>query len=204
MIFCDISRQHWAFTEIEAWHTLGITTGCRRNTNPYDNRPFCPDDHIQRIDFTVLALRHLLGGGYIPERGFEARFADLPEEVSHRWALWVEEFYDRGYSLNNDACPPAGDKPRFCPDAIISRADLVLGLAEILGWELQPVEGTIYRDIIADTPANRAIEYAARNGLLSTNDPFCRSDGIGARFCATDPARRAFAAVVMVRAFEER
>ncbi|MBI1295875.1 hypothetical protein GC175_13050 [bacterium] len=202
-IYCDVPVNHWARAEVERWHDIGISTGCRSNTTPFVDRPFCPGEQVRRITFAIFALRHLLGGGYVPERGYEGRFADLPEDVSHRWALWVEEFYERGYSLNDAACPPSADKPNFCPDAAISRADLVLSLAGKLDWALSPVEGTIYRDVTEDTPANRAIEYAARNGLLSDADPYCPSDGIGARFCPDDPARRAFTAIVMVRAFGE-
>jgi hypothetical protein len=38
--------------------------------------------------------------------GYQRRFADFPEDVSHRWAQWFKDFYERGNSLNDEACRP--------------------------------------------------------------------------------------------------
>ncbi len=201
--FCDLPVGMWGYDEIVRWHELEITTGCRSGTIPFKNRPFCPNQFVTRSALPVFLLRHHYSAEYQPEGPYQGKFVDLPQDFSHRRAYWVEAFYDLGMTMESETCPPSEEGLRFCPHQFVTRAELMAYLAQFLGWELTPVQGNLFVDVTLDTPANRAIEYAARNGFFADDDPHCPPLLTGDRFCPDDPARRAFVAVVLVRAFGE-
>lgn len=194
--YCDVTKDSWGAAEIERWFDLGVSQGCRSGTEPFLNRPFCPDQLLTRDVVPIFLLRHLRGGDYAPPEG-QGLYADF----SGGRANWAEEFVGSGVLLKSAGCPQGDGQPIFCPTQSVSRGELILYLAQTLEWELLPVVGDIYLDVRADTPINRAIETAARSGFLAEDDPYCPIRGDGQPFCPEGPARRAFAAVVMVRAF---
>lgn len=202
VVYCDVPQTYWAFNEIEQWHNSGITNGCRSGTTPYQDRPFCPDLMAIRSELPVFFLRSLYGKDYLPTGSFHGLFADVLIDMAHNREYWIEAFHLLGADLSSDRCAPSGsDRRYFCPDLPLTRWELLLYLAQAQGWELSPVQGDLFSDVREDSPANRAIEYAARHDVLAPGDPYCPSLPTGPRFCPTEPARRAFIAAVMVRAF---
>jgi len=195
----DVSDDSWGAAEIERWFARGVSTGCRTNTDPFLDRPFCPDQLLTREVVPIFMLRHLYGGDYSPSNG-EDFYVDFHEFNGTR-GLWADELARMGFLLESDSCSPIDGQPAFCPNLGVRRGELLLYLAQTLAWELTPVQGDTFIDVQADTPINRAIEAAARNGFLADDDPYCPSRGDGQAFCPDEPARRAFAAVAMVRAF---
>ncbi len=201
-VYCDVPSTYWAFNEIELWHRAGITNGCRSGTTPYQDRPFCPDLMTNRSELTVFFLRSLNGGDFTPTGNFEGTFADVFIDMAHNRGYWIEAFHQLGVDVSTERCAPSGsDEIYFCPDLLLTRRELLLYLAQAQGWELSPVQGDLFSDIGEEIPANRAIEYAARQAILAPGDPFCPPLPTGPRFCPDEPARRAFVAAVMVRAF---
>lgn len=202
VVYCDVPPSYWAFSEIEQWHNAGITNGCRSGMTPFVDRPFCPDLMAIRSELPVFYLRSLYGGDYVPTGNFHGLFADVFIDMAHNRAYWIETFDRLGADLSSKRCAPAGsDKRYFCPDLPLTRWELLLYLAQAQDWALSPVQGDLFSDIRDDSPANRAIEYAARQDILASGDPFCPALPTGPRFCPDEPARRSFIAAVMVRAF---
>ena len=197
--YCDVSADSWGGAEIERWFELKISQGCRSNTEPFQDRPFCPDQMVNREVVPVFLLRHIYGGSYAPPDA-QGLYADRQEFNGGR-DKWAEVLGATGVGLESNRCPSQAEQPVFCPTLWVSRGELLLSLAQSLGWELAPVQGDIFVDVQHDSPIQRAIEAGARKGFLAENDPFCPNRGDGQTFCPDEPARRAFAAVVMARAF---
>ncbi len=163
----------------------------------------CGATSIDKSSVPIFLLRHLFGGDYKPPDTYSGVFVDLPRKFANNdRSLWAEALHRLGVDLTSDRCaPPDATQPYFCPLDTVTRAELLWYLAQVQMWELKSVEGDHFLDVHTDTPAHRAVEYAARHGFLAEADPHCPALPTGPRFCPDDPARRAFAAVVMVRAF---
>ena len=118
--FADVPRSHWAHGFVEAIYARTIMAG-----GLGDPPRFLPDDAVIRGAVAVALCR---AKGLGPARPDEATFADVPPD---HWAYgWIERLVDRGswsgaiVAAGCDAGPP----PRFCPDAVVTRAQLAIHL----------------------------------------------------------------------------
>ncbi len=199
-LYCDVPADHWAAAEIQAWFDAGISQICRSNTEPFRNRPFCPDGVVQRWMMVFFLLRRLEGADYQPTNVYQGLFEDVPAEFEHNGARWIEALTTERVDLRSDACPPRGEYLRFCPRDPLRRVDFVRALLELQRWELADVKGTRFVDMPAGTNEARAAEYMWQQGYLPENDIDCPANTGYRRFCPTAPLRRASAAVMMSRA----
>lgn len=199
-MYCDISADYWALPELQNWFDLGISRGCRSQTEVFVNRPFCPDKAVEHAVLAVFLLRHLYGSDFQPPETYQGYFVDVPAE--HEWALWVEAFQQAGISLTRPDCPPTVVGPAFCPDKWVSKGDLARYLAELLAWELPATAVTTpFTDVSGDSLEARAIAYMWANGMIAENEPDCDPQEAGRQFCPRALLTRALAAVYLSRAF---
>ncbi len=200
-LYCDVPTDHWAAAEIQAWYDAGISQGCRSGTEPFLNRPFCPDALVQRWMMALFLFRRLEGKDYQPTNGYQGLFEDVPEDFdSHKSALRIEALTTKRVDLMSEACPPRGEHRRFCPNDPIRRVDFARALAELQRWDLTPVAGTLFADMTAGSEEARIAEQMAQQGYLPQDDSDCPADAGLPRFCPDAPLRRAAAAVMMSRA----
>ena len=200
-LFCDIPNGFWAQAEAEAWYTDGITSGCRSETQPYRDLPFCPQQTLSVDTMAVFLLRHLVEPVYRPTAPFQGVYADVPESL--RRSGWLEALHDELGFLKRSNCPQVEDELRICPQAPLLRADLLRYLAAA-----RPVTTTVdaaphFVDLEDDATFSALATAFWQAGVLPDNDPACPDLGMGPRFCPQQPARRIDAAVWMVRAFGE-
>lgn len=199
-LYCDVPADHWAAREIQAWYDAGISQGCRSNTDPFLNRPFCPDAVVQRWMMVFFLLRRIEGKDYQPTNAYQGLFEDVPADFDHQGALWIEALTTQRVDMRSDACPPRGEHLRFCPNDLLRRIDFVRALLELQRWDTTDVAGTLFADMTAGSQEACAAEYMMRHGYLPTNDPDCPAGADHPRFCPDAPLRRAAAAVMMSRA----
>lgn len=202
-LYCDVPAGHWAAPEIQAWYDAGISQSCRSNTEPFVNRPFCPDALVLRWMMAAFLLRRLEGKDYQPTAPYQGIYEDVPEELnSHNGARVIETLTTSRVDLRSEACPPRGEHLRFCPNDPLRRVDFVLALLALQRWDLHDVAGKHFVDMAPGSQAARAAEYMWQQGFLPENDPDCPGTTSEPRFCPNDPLRRASAAVMMSRALE--
>ncbi len=200
-LYCDVPTDHWAAAEIQAWYDAGISQGCRSNTEPFLNRPFCPDALVQRWMMVFFLLRRLEGKDYQPTAAYQGLFEDLPEEFdSHNGARWIEALVTTRVDMHSDACPPRGEHQRFCPNDPLRRIDFARALYELQRWDLTNVAGTHYADLQAGSLAASIAEFMWEQGFLVADEIDCPDNAGYPRFCPNAPLRRAAAAVMMSRA----
>lgn len=200
-LFCDVPADHWAITEIQAWFDAGITEGCRSTTEPFLNRPFCPDGVVQRWMMAIFLFRQLEGKDYQPTNAYQGLFEDLPEDFdNHQSALRIEALTTQRVALRSDACPPRGEHARFCPRDPLRRIDFVRALLALQRWDVSQIAGTRFTDLAAGSLEAQAAEYMALQGYLPEDDTDCPDSASYRRFCPNAPLRRASAAVMMSRA----
>jgi transcriptional regulator with XRE-family HTH domain len=200
-LYCDVPADHWAAAEIQAWFDAGISQGCRSNTDPFDNRPFCPDALVQRWMMAIFLFRRLEGKDYQPTNAYQGLFEDLPEDFdSHQSALRIEALTTQRVDLRSDACPPRGEHARFCPRDPLRRIDFVRALLALQRWDVSQIAGTRFTDLEAGSVEAQAAEYMALQGYLPEDDTDCPDSASYRRFCPNAPLRRASAAVMMSRA----
>jgi len=108
-IFEDVPQDHWAAGWIEAFVADGFTAGC-------DVGKYCPDAPVTRAQMAVILDRALVWPEpYMPTTPDEAPFVDVPAE---HWAAGsIQKMADERISAG---C----GWDRFCPDTIVSRADV--------------------------------------------------------------------------------
>jgi hypothetical protein len=199
VLFCDIPTGFWAQTEAEAWYATGITSGCRSETQPYRDLPFCPQQTLSADTAAIFLLRHLIDPAFRPTQPYRGLYADVPE--SHRRSLWIEALHDEIGFVARSNCPQVDGEARFCPQAPLLREDLLRFLFAAV--KLEPAEGATPHFVdLAGDPELAALATAAwEAGILPDDDPACPDLGVGPRFCPQEPARRIDGAVWMVRAF---
>jgi len=204
-LFCDVPADHWAAPEIQAWFDAGITQGCRSQTEPFLNRPFCPDGIVQRWMMAVLLLRWLEGKDYQPPGAYQGLFEDVPIDFDGIDPHWIEVLTTKWVDMESEACPRRGQYRRFCPRDPLRRIDFLRALWELhrwelITWELTSIEGTLFADMKPGSTEARVAEYMAQQGYLPTDDTDCPETAGYRRFCPNAPLRRASAAVMMSRA----
>lgn len=198
-LYCDIPGDYWAWPELENWFNLGISRGCRSQTELNINRPFCPDMMVSRAVLAVFLMRHLYSGEFQPTEDYRGLFIDVAAD--HQWVLWIEAFQDTDFNLSSADCSVIDAAPVFCPDKSVSRGELAVYLAEILAWTLPETSVTPFTDVTGDSLKARAIAYMWEHGFIADNEPDCALQEAGRQFCPDAPLRRVHAAVYLVRAF---
>jgi hypothetical protein len=172
--FADVPADHPAWPAIEAVHAKGWFDGCAEGP-----ARFCPDDPITRgLLATVLA--EALGLSLPSPQG---AFADVPPDAWYASA--IEALYARGIV---QGC----DDSNFCPEARVSRAELAVLVARMMGLSELPPSGR-FGDVPADHWAAGAIEALYEAGVVVG----CAAD----RYCPDDFAPRAQVALMLARAF---
>jgi hypothetical protein len=110
--FVDVPAAHWAGGFIEQLFTDGITAGCA--TSP---SLFCPDNKVTRAEMAIFLMRGRYGSTYNPGTATGTVFGDVPK--AHWAAAWIERAY-----LFNMMTSCATGPLRFCPDALVTRAEM--------------------------------------------------------------------------------
>jgi hypothetical protein len=215
-LFCDIPQGFWARAEAERWYELGVTSGCRSETQPFRDLPFCPQQTLSPDTMAIFLVRHLVDPAFRPTAPYAGIYADVPE--SHRRSMWIEALYKEISFVARSNCPQVPGELRFCPSAPLLRQDLLRYLAAALERTsaLDPApmrdphatdnvtatgSASYYVDL-ADQPELATVANAMHAaGILPDEDPACPDLGRGPRFCPDAPALRIDAAVWMVRAF---
>jgi hypothetical protein len=112
--FSDVPAGYWAGGWIEQLYADGITAGCA--TGPLR---FCPDNKVSRAEMAIFLMRARYGSGYNPGAATGTTFADVPS--SYWAAAWIERSYQ-----NNVMTACATSPLRFCPDALVTRAEMAM------------------------------------------------------------------------------
>ena len=123
-MFGDVPSTHWAGGFIEQLKTDGITSGC--SASP---ALFCPDNKVTRAEMAIFLMRSKYGSAFNPGTATGTVFSDVAKTY---WAsAWVERSYQYGVMT---AC--AASPLRFCPDALVTRAEMATLLR--MGFSLAP------------------------------------------------------------------
>ena len=172
--FTDTGRTvHWE--SIGRIADAGITRGC----NPPDNDRFCPDQMVTRAQMAT----------------FLARALDLPEATLDQFSdddgTTHEENINRlAKAAITQGCNPP-DNDRFCPDQMVTRAQMATFLARAL--DLAP--GSENFTDVADNPHRANIERLAAAGITQGCNPPDND-----RFCPDQMVTRAQMATFLFRA----
>ena len=199
-LYCDIGEDFWAWTEVERWYEDGYSRGCLGDTEPFVDKPFCPNMALDHGVLSVFLMRYLKGVEYSPTEEYQGYYLDVPSD--HRWALWIEALKQADVELTRESCRSADDLVAYCPDSVVRKGDLAIYLSQILEWELSDMVETPFTDIEGDTIMAKAIAYMWENEMISPLEPDCEPDVPGKQFCPDAPLLRANAAVYMTRAFD--
>ncbi len=200
-LYCDVLPDYWAWPAIENFYDQGISKGCRSGTEPYVNRPFCPDKRMDYWSFIIFTLRYVnMDAFQDSERIYQRYYTDVPED--HSWALFAEALHDEGITFTRADCPKTDAGIALCPTDLVRKGDMARYLSEILAWELPATAVTPYTDISGNTLEARAIAYMQQNGLISELEPDCLPDEEGLQFCPNDYVNRAQTAVYLTNAFD--
>jgi hypothetical protein len=118
--FADVPRSHWALEFVEAIYARMIMAGGLANPPR-----FLPDESVTRAAAAIALVR---AKGMEPLRPSQATFADVP--LDHWASGWIERLVDRdswGGVVVAAGCDP-GPAPQFCPDEVVTRAQLAVFL----------------------------------------------------------------------------
>ncbi|HEY9420299.1 MAG TPA: PQQ-dependent sugar dehydrogenase [Thermoanaerobaculia bacterium] len=179
--FQDVQPSYWAWPQIEALFTRGITTGC-------SDTGFCPLSLVTRAEMAVFLVRALRGSGFTPPPA-AGIFADVPTTY---WAApWIEQLYADGITTGCASSPR-----RYCPEGQVTRAEMAVFLLRTKhGAGYTPPDFTTSR--FADVPtsywAHDWIEQLYTEGI---------STGCGAsplRYCPESSIRRDEMAAFLAR-----
>jgi hypothetical protein len=114
-VFSDVPASYWAAAHIEQLFHDGITKGCGAGV-------FCPEAQVQRTEMSAFLVRARYGSDYRPPAATGQVFTDVP--ASHWAAPFIEQLYrddvTKGCALN---------PPRYCPEDLVSRAQMAAFLA---------------------------------------------------------------------------
>lgn len=149
----------------------GVTAGCTDSS-------YCPESTVTRAQMATFLAR---ASALMPS--WSDPFSDLSRAPMHR--ANISALADAGIT---GGCGSG----RFCPDDSVTRAQMATFLANAL--DLDPVGGTRFRDVGADSTHSGAIGAIADAGVTRG----CSSD----RFCPSLPVTRAEMASFLVRAFD--
>jgi ELWxxDGT repeat protein len=149
-IFGDVPTTFWAWRFVEALAAAGVSSGC-------GGGDFCPGAFINRAQMAVFVLT---ARGTAPPPATGTRFDDVPAGY---WAgPWIEELAREGVVGGCSANPPL-----YCPDNLLTRAEMAVLLTLARGENPPPATGTRFADVPAGYWAARFIEQLAADGITS-------------------------------------
>ena len=170
--FCDVLKDNWAYSHVEALYNSGITGGCSQNP-----LLFCPDQSVTRGQMAVF-IEAFLGH---PANTCSGRFTDVP--ASNPFCGFIERMADEGIT---SGC----GNGRFCPNDPVTRGQMAVFIEAALGNPANPCMGRF-----TDVPSGSFcgfIERMADDGVTG---------GCGAGiFCPNEPVTRAQMAVFLIAA----
>jgi hypothetical protein len=178
--FTDVPPLNGAWPSIEAVAMARVMSGCAPAR-------FCPDLKLLRAELAVSLVRARRGGSYLPPAPVGV-FSDVPR--THWAAAFIEQLYRDGIT---SGCGPQ----RFCPDALVSRADIAVFLVRARRGStyVPPAPSGVFADVPLTHWAARYIEQIYRDGA---------TDGCGTSprlYCPGVSVTRADAAAFLTRAF---
>jgi|GEM_PF-1195781 len=120
LVFGDVPADHWAGRFIEALAAEGISSGCAPAM-------YCPESPITRAEMAVFLLMAEHGLGYVPPASTGLVFGDVP--IDHWAGDFIEQLAAEGIA---SGCAPS----LYCPDGIVTRAEMAVFLSATFGLEL--------------------------------------------------------------------
>lgn len=182
----------WYYQWVETLADAGFAIGCRMETYDFNGVQiqlefYCPKSPVTRAEAAVFIELALHGHGYWPPAP-AGWFDDVP--VDHWAAGWIEQLVAEGLSSG------CGDR-LFCPDELVSRAQLAVMVGKVLFSEQntfpdQP-SGHSFVDVETEDWAADYIEQLAQEGIISG----CQ---VG-KYCPDEAVSRAELAALIVKAF---
>jgi len=188
--FGDVPPAHFAFTQIDAIATFGITGGCQV-TPPL----FCPDNPITRAQMAVFMETSL--GNTAPAACTGTMFTDVTAaQVGVGFCNFIEAFANRGITGGCAADDPlvAGNQARFCPNDPVTRGQMGVFIETALGAAIPACSGGQFGDVPLGHPFCGFIEKLAADGITGGCTTVPRN------FCPDTPVTRAQMAVFIVAA----
>ena len=120
LVFGDVPADHWAGGFIEALVAEGISSGCAPAM-------YCPGNPITRAEMAVFLLMAEHGSDYVPPASTGLVFGDVP--IDHWAGDFIEQLAAEGIA---SGCAPS----LYCPDGIVTRAEMAVFLSATFGLEL--------------------------------------------------------------------
>lgn len=185
MSFADVPPTWWAWQQIEAFYSSGITSGCAEGPLRY-----CPTNSVTRAEMAVFLERAMRGAGFTPIMPIGV-FSDVAPDF---WAAgFIEQFFLDGITTGCSLSPL-----RFCPMNTLSRAEMAIFLLRAkhgAAYLPPPATGTRFADVPATAFGAAWIEQLAAEGVTSG----CATNPL--RFCPDKAVSRDQMATFIVRAF---
>ncbi|WP_172649507.1 S-layer homology domain-containing protein [Thiolapillus brandeum] len=135
----DVYSFHWAYNDVQALTSAGISSGC-------DATHFCPDEPVTRAQMAMFLEKSINGSDFIPEPA-TGMFPDVPAD--HWAAAWIER-------LALDEISTGCGADAFCPETEVSRAQMAplilraVHLGDNTPYTPPAATGTLFNDIPAD------------------------------------------------------
>jgi hypothetical protein len=173
--YADVPPGHPAYHAVEALADAGITAGCSAGN-------YCPQAVLTRAQLAVLLDRAEYA--VAPAAATGAVFADVG--VSHPAASYIERLYDDGVTAGCDG-------QNFCPEAVVTRAQLaVLLLRRKHGGGYSPPSATgLFDDVASASPEAPWVEQLAAEGITAGCD--------ASNYCPDQAVTRAALALLLAR-----
>ncbi|HEU4390781.1 MAG TPA: S-layer homology domain-containing protein [Blastocatellia bacterium] len=173
--FSDVPPSHQFFTWVNAIARSGITAGCGGTS-------FCPGSTVTRAQMAIFIDRSM---GINPATPTSQRFTDVPP--NHFAYRFIDDLAQRGIM-------PGCTATTFCPDGLISRAEMAVIIEKALGV-FNPPTPTSQRFL--DVPPTH-FAYAFINDFAARG--ITAGCGSG-NYCPNSSVTRGEMSVFLVRAF---
>jgi hypothetical protein len=211
-LFADVGPAYFAFNQIEAIATAGITGGCQQDNplTPQNEALFCPDAALNRAQMAIFVETSLgVAADLLPPCAGTV-FNDVTvAAVGEVACRLIEDFAASGISggcQQDNPATPGVNEAMFCPNAPVTRAQMAVFIEAALGTPAVPAcLGTVFSDVTAagmGTAFCGFIEDFVAQGIAAG----CQTDNPAtttvneARYCPNDPVTRAQMAVFLVAA----
>ncbi|HEU4388310.1 MAG TPA: glycoside hydrolase family 44 protein, partial [Blastocatellia bacterium] len=174
--FSDVPTSHQFFQFIGKLSARGITAGCGSGN-------YCPDATVTRAQMAIFIEKGM--GITSPPAPSAQVFTDVPP--NHFAYAFIDDCSRRGIITGCSS-------NTFCPDAIVTRADMAVFVERALGVFSPPTPATQrFGDVPPSHPAYAFIDDFARRGITA---------GCGSgNYCPASSVTRGQMAVFLVRAF---
>jgi hypothetical protein len=156
----------WEYDWVEALLDAGVAVGCYMDSYPVMDTVvnfefFCPKREVTRAEMAIFVELAMHGQGYWPPAPI-GRFEDVPPD--HWAAGWIEQ-------MVRDDLSEGCSSTYFCPDELVSRAQMAVILGKAKYWPLEPetpeATGSLFEDVRAEHWAAGWIEELASSGVTA-------------------------------------